>query len=108
MFRDLFREEDMVARIGGDEFIAILPKTNQESHEAIKERVEENIYIYNQKIIEDGFRHPNKFSLGVATVKTNQCLNEGYILADQRMYQDKMSKKNLNLSKNLFNFKLSE
>lgn len=46
------REEDLIARIGGDEFIVVLEETNQEEIEDIAQRVVENValpYIINDK-----------------------------------------------------------
>jgi len=83
-----FRSEDMVARIGGDEFVAILPRTNVEAaHMAIK-RINYFLELNNKN------DKPNdlKISIGVAICDEQGSLANTVKQADDRMYQDKRSK----------------
>jgi len=43
------RESDILARIGGDEFVALIDKTADDLQEILAKRLEENIRIYNSK-----------------------------------------------------------
>jgi diguanylate cyclase (GGDEF)-like protein/PAS domain S-box-containing protein len=93
LLEKVFRVEDMIARIGGDEFVAILPKTEGETVERIIERTESSIKLYNQNKMDDDQSQSVSFSMGVATVQKDQSLLEGYKLADERMYEEKQKKK---------------
>jgi diguanylate cyclase (GGDEF)-like protein/PAS domain S-box-containing protein len=82
-----FRSEDMVARIGGDEFVAILPRTNAEAAQLALKRINHFLELNNKN-------KPNelKISIGMATSDQQAPLAETVKKADDRMYQDKRSK----------------
>jgi diguanylate cyclase (GGDEF)-like protein len=89
VFRDSFRVEDTVARIGGDEFVIILPKTDAVQAAAILQRVQLNLAQHN-------IHYPNElldFSIGIATTAPGDTLQNTFKLADQRMYENKRKKK---------------
>ena len=83
-----FRAEDMVARIGGDEFAIVMPDTNAEVADQAVERIRKLIVFNN------GFYLGPRLglSLGVATTVAEGGLIEVQKLADDRMYQEKRSK----------------
>ena len=84
-----FRTEDNISRIGGDEFVVLLPDTNEETVIKIVERIRKSLKDHNIKV-------PNpllSFSMGYATALTNDQLEESIQLADKRMYVEKNSKK---------------
>lgn len=82
---DSFRDEDIVARIGGDEFAAILPDTNSEIAFEISEGIKKKCKEYkNYKNFE--------ISSGYATKEENIDLEEIFIKADKMMYEQKKSK----------------
>ncbi|MGM0549176.1 MAG: sensor domain-containing diguanylate cyclase [Bacillota bacterium] len=81
------REDDIVARIGGDEFAIILARTDQNLAQTVISRIERNIKIENQK---GELPEPLTIALGSETVTEQvadleKCFNQ----ADQKMYQQK-------------------
>jgi diguanylate cyclase (GGDEF)-like protein/PAS domain S-box-containing protein len=80
-----FRSEDVVARIGGDEFAVILPATDAKTAETVLERVKGSLADHNG-------RHPEKplgLSFGVATGEKGTALTEVLRRADEQMYHNK-------------------
>ena len=90
IIKSLLRNEDIIARVGGDEFVIILPNTTKKTAASITQRIREKFKVENKKIDKS-----IKFdiSLGISTAenkKTN--LINCYHLADQNMYKNKNNK----------------
>lgn len=83
------REEDILARVGGDEFGVILPNTTEKTAEKISKRIYNEIDNYNQKETTDTVI---SISIGLAT-KNDKDTSLYDILeeADQEMYESKGS-----------------
>jgi len=88
ILRLAFRGEDIVARIGGDEFAMILPSTNEAGAAAIVGRLR-NLLDEHNKSYPD---LPLKLSIGAATVDRGTRLAVALAEADEKMYQEKMAK----------------
>jgi len=78
-------EKYIVARIGGDEFIIIMPGANEEAARTIMERVQSLITVNNKYYHEPLL----SLSLGAATSIPGLLLEKIISLADNAMYQNK-------------------
>lgn len=86
---EAFRAEDVVARIGGDEFAVLLPGVDAEQAEIALKRIRRIAERYETQA--EVF--PISISLGCATTESPAELDEAIKHADQQMYLDKVSRK---------------
>ncbi|MEE8357019.1 MAG: GGDEF domain-containing protein, partial [Anaerolineales bacterium] len=89
----VFRKEDIVARIGGDEFAIILPNVDLTENPRIHERLEDSIRKFNASDLDDGLYRPISISSGYAAIHSDGSLYEGFKQADADMYINKQKKK---------------
>jgi diguanylate cyclase (GGDEF)-like protein/PAS domain S-box-containing protein len=85
-----FRNEDMIARIGGDEFVVLLPKTDEKAAHLALERIEHFLKLDN----EDNATLLS-ISIGMAICTEKGSLIKAIKQADERMYQNKRSKQKI-------------
>jgi len=79
----------LIARIGGDEFSVLLPNVNTEQLEHVKQRVLEQVALYNQSNSEE---IQLSLSIGSGTALAGDILADIFKQADKRMYQAKKNK----------------
>lgn len=90
ILKQSFREDDIVARIGGDEFVAIVHDTDDS--ETIKQRIVELIEINNANIEQKHLEL--SVSIGYAATDNGEGVIEDLVKqADQQMYLDKSRKR---------------
>ncbi|WP_297421205.1 GGDEF domain-containing protein [Clostridium sp.] len=88
------RDNDILCRVGGDEFIILLPELKQEEVEKIMEKIMMNIDIENKSQIRP---YDLSFSYGIVQVECNNCrtIDEIIQMADANMYEYKKKHKKL-------------
>lgn len=87
------KEQDLLGRIGGEEFLIILPDTSGEEAAAISERIRKA--VASQPFQFDGIKLELTISLGIAVLHEQATtLSELVIEADQALYNAKFSGKN--------------
>jgi diguanylate cyclase (GGDEF)-like protein len=92
ILRHSFRQEDFIARIGGDEFVVILPCASALDMTNALARFRKNIKKSNQS---GGSDLIINVSIGMATVENGIQVQEALFTADERMYTEKAYKKGL-------------
>jgi diguanylate cyclase (GGDEF)-like protein/PAS domain S-box-containing protein len=86
-----FRPDEMIARIGGDEFAVVLPQTNSAAVGRAVQRLKENIRENNLNGLLD---QEISLSVGTAICENNQTsLKKTFKLADRAMYIEKAESK---------------
>lgn len=86
------REEDFIARLGGEEFGVILPGCNQEA--AIKMAEEAMARIRKEVFVHDGKELRFTVSMGIAEVCKNEGADSWYKRADEALYESKQTGRN--------------
>lgn len=84
------RDDDIIVRYGGDEFLLILKETRRAKAGIVMERIKEE--LKKIEVIPD----PVSFTYGIAEVKTKDELKSAIQEADQKMYEMKRKKADQN------------
>jgi diguanylate cyclase (GGDEF)-like protein len=94
ILRQTFRESDIIARIGGDEFVVLFMSTDENS-ERLLTRLYENLKEYNDQPSQ---RYPLSISVGTAQFEPESpaSIDELLFKADASMYAQKRKKQKRN------------
>jgi len=91
LLQDSLRESDVLARTGGDEFAALLPRTDRQNGLKIVKRIRSRIRTYNRERQAD--QVPLSISVGFAcSAEEAEDLAEVFREADDLMYREKLGK----------------
>lgn len=92
IFKSCFRESDIIARIGGDEFVVLAIQASREAANNLITKLEIKLVDYNA---EAGRRYPLSLSIGVSFAKSDApCTIDDLLLsADKSMYEQKQRKR---------------
>ncbi|MCF6149157.1 MAG: diguanylate cyclase [Candidatus Kuenenia sp.] len=92
ILKKTFRESDIIARMGGDEYAVFSVDSNRQNAEGIVRRLKDNINRYNEQN-----KNPYKLSVSVGFAcydYQNPCsIDEVIAKADMQMYEEKKKKK---------------
>lgn len=94
LWRDQLRDVDLSARIGGEEFVALLPETPLPQAEGVAERIRATIAATALSTEGVAVMHLT-ISLGVAALLPGETLTDLMRRADQAMYRAKHSGRNV-------------
>ncbi|MDY6969180.1 MAG: diguanylate cyclase [Spirochaetota bacterium] len=88
-----FREADIIARMGGDEFAIIAMESSEDSENILFSRLQRNIDLFNQ---ESDLNYEISVSIGIAYYDSTKekTVDEILASADKLMYKHKKSKQN--------------
>ena len=88
VLKETFRESDIIARIGGDEFVALAIETDEASAEILTTRLQENLQARNAR---GERRYKLSLSVGVARYDPEHpcSIDELLARADRLMYEQK-------------------
>lgn len=90
---ETMRARDVFSRLGGEEFVILLPNTDIDKAKAIAVRVMEKVSSYNYSAI--GVDRPITLSIGVANLKDTKAVFDDVLhAADLAMYQAKAQGRN--------------
>jgi diguanylate cyclase (GGDEF)-like protein len=90
ILKKCFCPEDMIARIGGDEFSILLPDVGVDLSKQVKQRVLDQVALHNQSNSED---MQLSISIGCGTAQKGDLLADVFKLADEHMYHENQRKK---------------
>ncbi len=89
---EIVRESDILVRLGGEEFLLVLPSTSSEQASDIAEKIRRNVEIVPFKITDKDISIT--LSLGVALYDYEEHLNDNIKMADEALYQAKKNGRN--------------
>lgn len=88
ILKSSLREEDILARQGGDEFAVLLPKTSKKECSKILSRIKKK----TKKVKDNKLQVPVSVAVGMAVKnEMSEDINEVYQKADDAMYKNKLS-----------------
>ena len=92
ILKETFRESDIIARIGGDEFVVLAIEALEDVFQFINSRLQENIDLFNKK---NNLKYELSMSIGIAHYAHENPISLDMLIAhaDKLMYEDKKRKR---------------
>lgn len=92
LLRDSFRQCDILARVGGDEFVVFVTDASAENAENVRQRLHRKLELCNAQ---PSRRYPLSFSVGIVEAKGDieDDLEQVIMQADAAMYEEKQSRR---------------
>jgi len=92
LFKRTFREHDLIARWGGDEFVALLPNLDKQTAYKLAQRF--RIKVEEDKGLKELLDRQITVSMGIATKTTETSAEELFSRVDKNLYQAKKEGRN--------------
>ncbi len=92
VFRQNFRDSDIIARMSGDEFAILLADMTEDNVRVIRNRLDQDIEAFNARM-NGSYRLSVSIGMAVHNHDTPSTIDELLRLADTRMYEEKQRKK---------------
>jgi diguanylate cyclase (GGDEF)-like protein len=96
LVNEAMRSRDIFARLGGEEFVTLLPYADNNKAKAIAQRINDKVSQHSFSALE--INEKVTLSIGVATIEANNSFDNVLHRADLAMYQAKAQGKNRILS----------
>jgi diguanylate cyclase (GGDEF)-like protein len=98
VLKEALRKEDIIGRMGGDEFVVFSSVKSRETGDHVSNRIRAKLDEYNAKS-----GHPYKVACSIGSVildeATRECFETAILSADAVLYEEKMAKKKAGLSR---------
>jgi len=98
ILKDTLREEDIIGRMGGDEFVVFSSVKSEKDGEQVVKRVRDGLVAYNKKKL-----RPYEISACIGNVvldePTNECFEAAMLSADSFLYEEKTEKRKKGLAR---------
>ncbi|MBS3946830.1 MAG: GGDEF domain-containing protein [Dethiobacter sp.] len=88
VLKKILRESDSICRLGGDEFLLIMPNCNEEQAQEVGARIERRMEHYNA-LEQKQYKISLSYGFAEHTPCCSQSIEELLEIADRRMYQMK-------------------
>ncbi|MCL2356451.1 MAG: diguanylate cyclase [Defluviitaleaceae bacterium] len=92
ILKDSLRKDDIIGRIGGDEFVVFSSVKSAEDGNRVVQRIRDNLDEYNARGL-----HPYEVSTSIGSVLlsniSHKCFNEAMLYADSVLYEEKQRKR---------------